>query len=373
VASPPAHPPIATHLRRSLILVSATAVALASILFAGLPAQASPTAAQINAQIASLNNQIEKLVEQYNDATIKLAADKAKQAALEQQVGPAQQQAALAQQQIGRIASTVYMTGPHRQLQAMVSMSDASEVLNVLGALDQITASQNAAVRVATTKLSLVAQQQVPIKALVAKEQVQVATLAAEKKKIESQLVTEQKLQAQAAAAEAATASGSSSSGSSGGSSSSGSYTKAGLMPAACPAVSGSGAGYTAAVKACSLVWRPGASRYPTSSGPHAYVMYHFAEASESEGYDCSGLTMVAWKAAGKTLQHYTGDQWDESTSISKADLKPGDLIFYNSGNHVVIYVGAGWVVQAEHTGAPVKMSPMTFDTPVTYGYRRVK
>ena len=64
--------------------------------------------------------------------------------------------------------------------------------------------------------------------------------------------------------------------------------------------------------------------------------MYHFAEASESNGYDCSGLTMMAWKAAGVTLVHFTGDQWNESTSISKADLKPGDLVFYNSGDHVV-------------------------------------
>jgi cell wall-associated NlpC family hydrolase len=52
--------------------------------------------------------------------------------------------------------------------------------------------------------------------------------------------------------------------------------------------------------------------------------------------------------------------------------LRPGDLIFYNGGDHVVIYVGGGFVVQAEETGTPIKMSPMTFETPVSGGYRRV-
>lgn len=380
MASPPARSsalsraPIAIQVRRTVIGVTATALALVSVLSPGLPSVASPTPVQIEAQITALNNQIEKLVEQYNGATVKLNADIAKQAALEKQIGPAQQQAALAHQQISRIASTVYTTGSHRQLQTMMSGASTDDVLQTLGALDLMAKSQSATVDRASAKLSQVAAQQVPIKALVAKEQVQLVTLAAEKKKIEAQLVTEQKLQAQAeAAAAAAAAAAKAKAASSSTTSGSGTYTKAKLMPVACPPVSGSGAGYTAAVKACSLVWRPGVSRYPTSTGQHAWIMYHFAQASESNGYDCSGLTMVAWKAAGTSLLHYTGDQWNESTSISKADLKPGDLIFYNGGDHVVLYVGAGWVVQAEQTGTPIKMSPMTFMTPVANGYRRVK
>jgi cell wall-associated NlpC family hydrolase len=81
---------------------------------------------------------------------------------------------------------------------------------------------------------------------------------------------------------------------------------------------------------------------------------------------------MVAWKAAGVTLQHYTGSQWDESHAISKSDLRVGDLVFYNSGDHVAIYIGNGWIVQAEETGEPLKESPITFMPVVTNGYRRV-
>jgi cell wall-associated NlpC family hydrolase len=71
-------------------------------------------------------------------------------------------------------------------------------------------------------------------------------------------------------------------------------------------------------------------------------------------------------------LDHYTGSQWDESHAISKSDLRVGDLIFYNSGHHVAIYIGNGWIVQAEETGEPLKESPMTFMAVVSNGYRRV-
>jgi cell wall-associated NlpC family hydrolase len=129
-------------------------------------------------------------------------------------------------------------------------------------------------------------------------------------------------------------------------------------MPVACPQVSSGGAGYIAAKKACSLVW-------PTIH------WYGWAEAGPSE-WDCSGLTMTAWKAAGVSLLHFTGDQWNESYAISRSSLRVGDLVFYNSGNHVAIYIGNGWIVQAEETGEPLKESPITFMPVVPNGYRRV-
>jgi cell wall-associated NlpC family hydrolase len=129
------------------------------------------------------------------------------------------------------------------------------------------------------------------------------------------------------------------------------------VHPVACPQTSTTGPGHTAAVKACSLLW--------------PVHMYGWAEAGPTE-YDCSGLTMVAWKAAGKTLIHYTGDQWNETHAITKSQLRPGDLIFYNGGDHVALYIGNGWIVQAEHTGEPLKESDMYFMTPVTNGFRRV-
>ena len=81
---------------------------------------------------------------------------------------------------------------------------------------------------------------------------------------------------------------------------------------------------------------------------------------------------MTAWKAAGVTLAHFTGDQWNESHAISKSELRVGDLVFYNSGNHVALYIGNGFVAQAEHTGEPLKESLINFEPVVSNGYRRV-
>jgi cell wall-associated NlpC family hydrolase len=76
-------------------------------------------------------------------------------------------------------------------------------------------------------------------------------------------------------------------------------------------------------------------------------------------GFDCSGLVMMAWHAAGISLPHYTVSQWDDTYHISVGQLQPGDLVFSNGFGHVQMYVGHGEVVQAPHTGAVVSYAPL--------------
>jgi peptidoglycan DL-endopeptidase CwlO len=78
--------------------------------------------------------------------------------------------------------------------------------------------------------------------------------------------------------------------------------------------------------------------------------------------FDCSGLTMYVWAKAGVYLGHYTGDQWNEGTHISRGNLEPGDLVFfaYNTSDpstihHVGIYVGGGEMIDAPYTGVDVR------------------
>ena len=47
------------------------------------------------------------------------------------------------------------------------------------------------------------------------------------------------------------------------------------------------------------------------------------------DSFDCSGLTMMAWRQAGVYLSHYTGAQWSETDRVPISDLQPGDLVFY--------------------------------------------
>lgn len=83
--------------------------------------------------------------------------------------------------------------------------------------------------------------------------------------------------------------------------------------------------------------------------------------ASGPGSYDCSGLTMAAWAAAGVSLPHSAADQFNYGHHVSLDSLKPGDLIFeYQPIGHVTIYVGNGMMVSAPQTGDVVSLIPVS-------------
>jgi cell wall-associated NlpC family hydrolase len=72
------------------------------------------------------------------------------------------------------------------------------------------------------------------------------------------------------------------------------------------------------------------------------------------DSYDCSGLTQYAYRAAGVELPHSSTSQSEMGSPVDRADLQPGDLVFfYQPVSHVGIYVGDGQMVDAgtEETG----------------------
>lgn len=74
--------------------------------------------------------------------------------------------------------------------------------------------------------------------------------------------------------------------------------------------------------------------------------------------FDCSGLTAWAWKAAGKTLPHYTVSQYNATARVAIKDLQPGDLVFFGEDmHHMGLYVGNGTMIHAPQTGDVVKYS----------------
>ncbi|MFD8548541.1 NlpC/P60 family protein [Streptomyces sp. NPDC059649] len=82
--------------------------------------------------------------------------------------------------------------------------------------------------------------------------------------------------------------------------------------------------------------------------------------ATGPSAYDCSGLTQAAWRAGGVSLPRTTYTQINAGPRIDRAQLAPGDLVFfYTAVSHVGLYIGDGKMIHAPHPGAPVRIAPI--------------
>jgi hypothetical protein len=101
-------------------------------------------------------------------------------------------------------------------------------------------------------------------------------------------------------------------------------------------------------------------------------VPYRLGGTSRDTGFDCSGFVRAMFEqTAGLLLPRRAAEQAAATTAIDKSELKPGDLVFFNtlrrSFSHVGIYIGDGKFVHAPRTGSQVRVESMN----VSYWQRR--
>jgi hypothetical protein len=92
--------------------------------------------------------------------------------------------------------------------------------------------------------------------------------------------------------------------------------------------------------------------------------------ATGPDTFDCSGLTMRAYQSVGTSLERTTYRQVQQGWSVNRAELQPGDLVFYNNNGHVAIYVGNDEVIQALNARYKVGYFSITYGDPIS-GQRR--
>ena len=76
-------------------------------------------------------------------------------------------------------------------------------------------------------------------------------------------------------------------------------------------------------------------------------------------GFDCSGLVMWAYAQVGVSLPHSSYAQFTYGVAVSRDQLQPGDLVFFDGLGHVGIYIGGDQFIHAPHTGDVVKISSL--------------
>jgi len=85
-------------------------------------------------------------------------------------------------------------------------------------------------------------------------------------------------------------------------------------------------------------------------------VPYRWGGESPS-GFDCSGLVQYVYARLGVSLPRVTTEQWHAGHHVSRSQLRPGDLVFFDAVGHVGIYLGGGRFIHAPHTGTVVQIS----------------
>lgn len=96
------------------------------------------------------------------------------------------------------------------------------------------------------------------------------------------------------------------------------------------------------------------------------YVGYPYVYGGSSpSGFDCSGFVTYVCKHFGYSVNRTASAQMDNGTAVSKSQLQPGDLVFFNNGNsskratHVGIYIGGNQFVHASTPTVGVIVSDM--------------
>jgi cell wall-associated NlpC family hydrolase len=308
------------------------AVAALVMLVPGRAAMADPSPAEIQKQIDDGNNALEHVVEEYNKVNEDLAATQKALAALEARMRPLRSQLDEASANVDQIAATAYRSASGlRTLSVLLSAESEGAFVDQLATLRQLSRGRQQQVSAFTDAKKGYEAEKARLNELLTTQNALKADLVAKRKKIEADIARLDDMQRRVNAATGKTTT----------------PTKTNYGPA--PAVSG------AAGKVVSFAWAQLNEKYVFgATGP--------------DTWDCSGLTMMAWKQAGVVLPHNAAQQYDKVKRISRSQLVAGDLVFYNNLGHVGIFIGNNQIIHAPNSRTVVKVSALDANPIVGYG-----
>jgi cell wall-associated NlpC family hydrolase len=300
---------------------------------------AAPTTAEGARQaVTDTGQQLNVLDEQVQQAVATAQQEQAAADAAAVLAGQADAELAALQPQLRAIAQTGYVGTSRGRLAAFLTSGSADDLIQQMNTLDQLASHADTIVAAAATARATAEQAQADAAAAAAAAAAASADLEAQKDQLEDQLAGYQATFAQLSAADQVRVQ----------------TVLSGPDVTASPAPAPTAAAGVAVQTALAQI---GDMYGVGASGP--------------DRFDCSGLTSYAYAAAGIVLPHSSRAQSTLGVPVSRADLEPGDLVFfYTPVSHVGIYIGNGQMVHASVSGKPVAVTSV--DKGGYVGARRV-
>jgi peptidoglycan DL-endopeptidase CwlO len=355
----PSPPRVAVSAAVLVVLVAASLLSPAS-------ARAEPTVAQKRAEADRVMGQIEAIdaelghaVEAFNAARIRLDGVKAEQRVNARRLEIARANFRRAQATLEQRLVALYTSNQESALAVLLGASSIEELVSRVDAIDRVSEQDARIVREVSAFRAEVKRREAELKRARAEQERIVADLAAQRAAIEEQLAERRRLlsaikdeiaEIQAAEAERQR------------------RLQAQAEQRLSTSSSGGGGGGGGG--------NPPPGNYGGVVGiamQYLGIPYRWGGASPSTGFDCSGFVMYVFAQVGVSLPHNAAMQYGYGSPVSRANLQPGDLVFFNGLGHNGIYIGGNQFIHSPHTGDVVKISSLTGWYDYTfYGARRL-
>lgn len=283
-------------------------------------ADPKPTAASVQKKLDKLNDQVDHLVEKYNQVGEDLKVAKRKLQAAQKATRAEQASFETLRQKVAQMAAQAYKNGDNGDVPGFLSADDPQQILDQSSIFSHLSENRSADLNQFVAAAQRVRREQAQAQSAFDEVNGKAKDLKGQKAKVDGLIKQQKKLLA-----------------------------KLGVKPDSSSGPRGgtyNGPASGNARKALDFA-------YSKLGTPYLY-------GGTGPRYDCSGLTMRAWEAAGVSITRTTNSQYAATKHIAKSDLQPGDLVFFSSLGHVGMYVGGGKMIHSPHTGASVEVVSIT-------------
>ena len=304
---------------------------------------------EVTRQVNALNDQASNANENYLSAQINVTNAQQRLSAVQSRINREQASLNRVQKSIGSLASMAYRSGGLDSSLELLLADDPKTFLNKAAALDQLSRGQGTALRRAEAASQRLAQDRLALGQELGTLKSAQASAASSLSSVNSKARQAQALLDRLTAADrarylAALAARRASSARA----SREALRTAGSSSDGGGGFSGGGVGSgRAAIAVAYAKAQVGDSYVWGAAGPNSF--------------DCSGLMLAAWRAAGVSLPHQSGAQYGSTSRVSQSELRPGDLLFFYSPiSHVGMYIGGGLMVHAANPSSGVEVSSLS-------------